>query len=179
MGAMSEQRLENGTEKTLTLPAQRRELIALNNVPPGSYKTLEFQVGVDAEHNDDLSLIAGELNVLRNMAGYQWMWFTSYIFTKTHASFTPAAPPSTPTGIYWENGTNADLRTVRLELPVNPEVQLGARPQINLQLDIAKVIEGIDPALTPAIGATDLGPRARLADNWAHAFRFESLATQL
>ncbi|HTU59472.1 MAG TPA: MbnP family protein, partial [Polyangiales bacterium] len=166
MGAATAQTLENGTQRTITLPAQRRELIALNNVPPGSYKAIEFQVGVDAAHNDDLSLIAGELNVLRNMTGYQWMWFTSYIFTRTQGTFTPTAAPSTPAQLRWENGTNDDLRTVRLNLTVAPKVELGAQPRINLQLDVAKVIEGINPATTASIGASDAAPRTTLADNW-------------
>lgn len=178
MGAMTEQALENGTQKALILPAQRRELVGLTNVPPGSYKAVEFKLGVDAEHNDDLSLGGGELNVLRNMTGVQWMWFTSYIFTKTQASFTPSAAPSTPADVRWDNGTNADLRTVRVELTAAAKVDLTEKPQVNLELDVAKVVGSLDPATTPTIGATDIANRTALADRWSQAFAFKSVSTQ-
>lgn len=182
MGAMNAEKLTNGVEGVkegkLTIPASRRELVSLTNVPPGVYRAIEAQVGVDPEHNDDLTIGGGELNILRNMtADNGWMWFTSWIFTRAHGTFTPAAAPSTPVGVRWENGTNDDLRNVQIALPSDVRVDLAHKPQVNIQLDVAKLLTGLDPASAPVIEASHAANRKTLADNWAGAFSFGSVAT--
>lgn len=92
MDLRGEQRMGAGVANVGTMPAARREQVLLAEIPPGSYSGIAFHVGVDPEHNADLSLPGGELNVLRNMAMSDWMWFTSYVFTRVGATYSPDAP---------------------------------------------------------------------------------------
>lgn len=158
------QDVDNGTSATITLPAARRELINLSGVPAKTYKGITFNVGVDATYNDNLSKSTGELNILQNMTSSAWMWFTSYIFTKTHGTFGDGA------SFAWDNGTNADLRNVSVTLPAGVTVASAAPAAINLSADIASVFTGLKPSETATIDASTADARATLANNWATAF---------
>jgi hypothetical protein len=107
MEARGQQALRGGTQAPITLPAKQRELIVLPRVATNAYSKIAFNVGVDAPHNDDLSLAAGELTVLQNMASMQWNWFTSYIFTQFQAGIADE------TGIVEEERTSNRWRSRR------------------------------------------------------------------
>lgn len=193
MESRKEQPLHGGTQQPVTLPARQRELISLKDVPPGQYESLSFNVGVDAQHNGDLSLATGELNVLQNMASVQWMWFTSYIFTQLdvliagegEAEQNDAGMPI-DLMVLWENGTDQDLRRVELKLPAAAHVGYQLHPHVDLELDVARLFEGLEQQLVAArstnatspwsnISATDEPARTRLANNWSTAFRAVSV----
>lgn len=170
---MKEQKLANGAAGVHVLPANRRESIALGSVPAGAYTAIEFLVGVDAPHNDNLSLGGGELHVLKNMTSDNgWMWLTSYVFSKVRGRVVEGG--QSPVVVRWETGTNADLRAVRKTFSAPVIIDAGAGARISLELDVKKLFAGIDPKTTPSIRATQESERAALATSWSNAFELVS-----
>lgn len=86
-------------------PATKRDEINIKNVPTGTYTGLKFSVGVDPKYNDNITLTAGELGLLKGM-GFSdgWMWFTSYIFQKLDAQMFIGTEEKS---LRWESGSNA------------------------------------------------------------------------
>jgi hypothetical protein len=173
--------------KPTTLPPKRREEVTLTGVPPATYKGIVFHVGVDPEHNDDLSKTGGELNVLTTLVSDSWMWFTSWIFTSTAASYVPtsAGEGDPAIAISWDNGTNADYREVQFDFAAPVAVDLVTQPTVALELQADKLIEGLDPEVDgfsvhpkngplSVIGASTAELRTTLADNWQAAFELKS-----
>lgn len=86
-------------------PATKRDEITVKNVPSGSYTGVKFSIGVDPKYNDNITLTAGELGLLKGM-GFSdgWMWFTSYIFQKLDAQMFVGTEEKS---LRWDSGSNA------------------------------------------------------------------------
>jgi hypothetical protein len=170
--ARPEQPLTNGTEAALTLPPARRESVALAGVPAGTYTGIRFNVGVDGAHNDDLSKPAGELHTLRNMTfDNGWMWFTSYVFTRTRADLDGAGGAAV---VSWDNGTNADLREVALAFPAPLAVKTGAAYTVRVRADLAELVADVSPRQHLVIGAGTPADRTLLADGFRDMFKLDA-----
>ncbi|MFP2962480.1 MbnP family protein [Myxococcus sp. 1LA] len=172
MEVMNAQELE-GTSSPVTLPANRRERVDAHTVPSGTYTGIRFSIGVDPVYNDDLSRQAGELHVLQNMASVSWMWFTSYIFTKTHGTYVTAE--GTQSAFTWDTGTNANYRTVELAFPAAVTVTAQKHLSVNLQANVATLFTSLSPRATPTIGATQSAESATLSDGFANMFSLVSV----
>lgn len=174
---VKEQNLSNGATGTHALPANRRESIVIGGVPSGSYTGVEFAVGVDAAHNDNLSLGGGELHVLKNMTSDNgWMWFTSYIFSKVRGSYVEGG--NAPLAVAWETGTNDCLRTITKTFTAPIKVGAGVLAKVSLRTDVKKLFTTLDPETTPTIKAAQTAERTTLANNWASAFELASATSQ-
>jgi hypothetical protein len=147
-----------------TYPAKKREDIILKDLALADYKQIKFSIGVDATHNDNLSIQAGELSQLSGMTNVSWMWHTSYIFTTLQGTVTEGATTKT---FKAETGLNANLKTVTLDLPQNVKISSAKSTKISLSLDVAKVLDGIDLITTPVVGASQATVMAALATNYA------------
>ncbi|QDE95284.1 MbnP family protein [Myxococcus xanthus] len=158
----------DGTSNPVTLPANRRERVQARAVPAGTYSGIRFSIGVDPTYNDDLSRQAGELHVLQNMASVSWMWFTSYIFTKTHGTYVTAQ--GTQGDFTWDTGTNANYRTVELPFPTTVTVNSQKHLAVNLQANVETLFTSLSPRTTPSIGATQSTESATLSDGFANMF---------
>jgi hypothetical protein len=133
--------------------------------------------GVDPYYNDNLSRQAGELHLLKNMASVSWMWFTSYIFTKTKGTFTTA---NGTTGTFaWDTGTNSNFRTTRLSFPRPVTVNAQKHLNVALNADVSKLFEALSPSAQPAIGAAHAGPRETLSDGFKAMFSMVSAESAL
>lgn len=172
MEVMNAQELE-GTSNPVTIPANRRERVQAGAVPSGTYSGIRFSIGVDPTYNDDLSRHAGELHVLQNMASVSWMWFTSYIFTKTHGTYVTAQ--GTQGDFTWDTGTNANYRTVELPFSAAVTVNAQKRLAVNLQANVATLFTSLNPSTTPSIGATQSTESATLSDGFASMFSVVSV----
>ncbi|WP_163786746.1 MbnP family protein [Myxococcus vastator] len=172
MEVINAQELE-GTSNPVTLPANRRERVQARAVPAGSYTGIRFSIGVDPSYNDDLSRQAGELHVLQNMASVSWMWFTSYIFTKTHGTYVTAE--GTQGDFTWDTGTNANYRTVELPFPAAVTVNSQQHVAVNVQANVAALFTALSPRTTLSIGATQSAESATLSDNFAGMFSVVSV----
>ncbi|WP_224368186.1 MbnP family protein [Hyalangium versicolor] len=172
MELIKEQNVEGGAESGPTprpkLPANRRESVSVASVPAGVYTAIEFSIGVDPTHNDDLSLQAGELHTLKNMTNLTWMWFTSYIFTKTKGQYVAV---DGSTGIFaWETGTNADYRTTRQTFSTPVTVNAKKRVSVNLRADVSKLFTQLSPSTTSTINAGQTDARATLSNGFRDMF---------
>ncbi len=147
-----------------TYPAKKREDVILKSIPVADYKQIKFSIGVDANHNDNLSIQSGELSQLSGMTNVSWMWHTSYIFTTLQGTVTEGATTKT---FKAETGLNANYKAVILDLPKNVKISSTKTTNIALSLDIAKVLEGIDLIATPTVGASQAAVMATLANNYA------------
>lgn len=174
---MKQQNLSNGATGTHTLPANRRESIVIGGVPSGSYTGVEFAVGVDQVHNDNLALGGGELHVLKNMtADNGWMWFTSYIFSKVRGSYAQGA--SEPLALAWETGANENYRVVNKTFSAPVAVGAGVSTKVTLRTDVKRLFTDLDAEATPTIRAAQADERTTLANNWATAFELVSATGQ-
>ncbi|NVI96712.1 hypothetical protein HV824_01050 [Myxococcus sp. AM009] len=172
MEVINAQELE-GTSNPVTLPANRRERVQARAVPAGTYTGIRFSIGVDPSFNDDLSRHSGELHVLQNMASVSWMWFTSYIFTKTHGTYLTAQGTQ---GVFtWDTGTNANYRTVELPFPTPVTVNAQKHLAVNVQANVETLFTALSPRTTPSIGATQSAESATLSDNFAGMFSLVSV----
>lgn len=155
------------------LPAHRRERVQVSAVPAGSYTGITFSVGVDPTYNDDLSRQAGELHTLKNMTRDTWMWFTSYIFTKTKGSYVKA---DGSTDVFaWETGGNGDFRTVQRAFASPVTVNSQKQLTVNLRLDASKLFAELHPRTTPTVGASHATERAQVSNGFAAGFSLVSV----
>lgn len=176
MEIKKEQYVEGGSESgpvRPSLPANRRELVNVAAVPAGVYTGIEFSIGVDPAYNDNLSLQAGELHTLRNMTTLTWMWFTSYIFTKTKGQYVAVDGSTDSFG--WETGTNNDFRTTRQTFSTPVTVSAKKRLQVSLRADVAKLFTSLSPSTTPHINAGQADARATLSDGFKDMFSLVSV----
>jgi len=145
----------------LTYPARKREAIDIEQIPAGEYKSIKFSIGVDSKHNDNLSLQAGELSIANGMSNIAWMWHTSYIFSSVAGTVKEGA---TSAEFLAETGLNANYKTVSIDFaaPVNFSSAKG----IVLNLDVTKIIDGIDLIKTPKVNAAQSAVMSALAANY-------------
>lgn len=156
----------------LTYPARKRETIEVEDIPAGEYKSIKFSIGVDAKHNDNLSLADGELTIANGMSNIAWMWHTSYIFTSVGGTVKEGATGGDFTA---ETGLNANYKTVSLDFttPVNFAITKG----VVLNLDVTKIIDGIDLIKTPKVNAAQATIMSALANNYgAKALSFSAIS---
>lgn len=166
---------EQSTHSNYVRPARKRDVVTLLQIPTGEYQGIKFSVGVDPLYNDNLSLHAGELHVLSNMAHETWMWFTSYIFTKFSGSYETDAGERV--AFSWDTGSNATYRSVSLEFPQTVNLGESGAVQLNLQVD---VLELLAPFLAEGLPAV-IGPQKQeqmilLADAYSRAFTLENVS---
>lgn len=148
-------------EGDFTYPAKKRETFDLNNLPVGNYTKIRFTVGVDAVYNDNLSLQAGELSQLNGMTNISWMWHTSYIFSSLKGKNTASNQAITV-----ETGLNANYRTVEITLATPFEVKANQVNTLGLNVDVAKIVDGIDLAATPTVSASTPTVMSAVANNF-------------
>jgi hypothetical protein len=150
-------------EGDYTYPAKKRESVDLTAVPSGTYTKIIFSVGVDATHNDNMSIQAGELSQLNGMTNVSWMWHTSYIFSAlTGKNVTPA----TPVAISVETGLNTNYRTIEITLPTALVVSSKTAAKLNLNVDVEKIVKDIDLVANPKIAASKATLMTQVADNY-------------
>ena len=154
-----------------TYPATKREDIKVTGIPNGDYASIEFSIGIEQKYNDNLSLQVGELSQLNGMTNISWMWHTSYIFTAIGGTVKDGTNSKT---IKAETGLNTNYKTVTLNLPVNIKVGSQTPTSVLINVDVAKILDGIDLISTPTIGAGQAGLMSQLADNYTKAFSIVS-----
>jgi hypothetical protein len=150
-----------------TYPAGKRESVVVKNIPQADYKAIKFSIGVDARHNDNLSLQAGELSQLSGMTNVSWMWHTSYIFSTLQGTVSDGVSTKT---FKAETGLNANYKTITLNFPEAVKINSSKSTNLIFGLDIAKVLQNIDLITNPNVGAAQASIMTTLADNYAGAF---------
>ncbi|MBP1649876.1 MAG: hypothetical protein H6Q26_33 [Bacteroidetes bacterium] len=141
-------------------PATKREDVTISDIPAGTYKSITFSIGIDAVYNDNLSLQAGELSQLNGMTNVSWMWHTSYIFSSLKGT-------RNSTAIAVETGLNTNYRTITITLPGSVTINAASTTNIKFSVDVTKIIDGLDLATTPTIGASVPAVMTQVADNYS------------
>ncbi|WP_374173743.1 MbnP family protein [Flavobacterium tructae] len=153
--------------------AAKRETIDLTNVPSGSYTKIIFSIGIDATHNDNMSIQNGELSQLNGMTNVSWMWHTSYIFSSLIGK---NVTPTTPVALSVETGLNTNYRTVEITLPTALVVSASKTAKLNLNVDVEKIVKDIDLVTNPKVSANKPELMAKVADNYKNnVFTFKSI----
>ncbi|MBL3656012.1 MbnP family protein [Fulvivirga sediminis] len=153
-------------EGAYTYEGQKREDVTISDLKVGTYTSVIFSVGVDQEHNDNLSLNAGELSSMVGMTNVSWMWHTSYIFT----SLKGTAENGDSKDIEIETGLNANYRTIELKLPQAIEVINDSSYQININANVLTTLNSFDPWENPVVGASQPQLMKAVSDNFATSF---------
>ncbi|UII25700.1 hypothetical protein LVD15_20690 [Fulvivirga maritima] len=149
-----------------TYTGQKREDINFADFEAGTYTSVIFSVGVDEEHNDNLSLSAGELSSMVGMTNVSWMWHTSYIFT----SLKGTAESGDTKTVEIETGLNDNYRTIELELPGSIEVTNDSSYQITITADVLTTLQAFDNWENPVVGASQPELMESVSDNFAADF---------
>lgn len=141
-------------------PATKREEITIADIPAGNYKSITFSIGIDSTYNNNLSLQAGELSQLNGMTNVSWMWHTSYIFSSLKGKRNGNA-------ISVETGLNTNYRSLTITFPANVAISTGKANNIKFDVDVAKIIDGVDLAANPTVGAAVPTIMTQVADNYS------------
>lgn len=159
------------SDKNNVYPANKREEVVLAKIPEGGYNTIRFSVGVDQKHNDNLSIQPGELSISNGMSNISWMWHTSYIFSSIGGKAGANAEKFVA-----ETGLNDNYKTVTVALSSPLKAEAGGSPRVIINLDVAKVLEGVDLVTNPTIGAGQPEAMKIIANNFSQkAFSFASV----
>lgn len=150
-----------------TYPATKRENVTVNNIPFDTYNSIEFSIGIEQKYNENLSLQIGELSQLNGMTNVSWMWHTSYIFTAIGGTIKEGTVSKT---IKAETGLNTNYKSVTLNLPTSIKVSSQKPTSILLNIDVTKILDGIDLISTPTVGASQTTAMSHLAENYTKAF---------
>lgn len=148
---------------TFTYPAHKREDVTISDIPAGTYKSITFSIGIDSIYNSNLSLQAGELSQLNGMTNISWMWHTSYIFSSLKGTMKAGTES---TDITVETGLNKNYRTLSLDFATSISISSSKSDTIKFDVDVAKVIDGLDLTTTPVIGAAQATQMTMVADNY-------------
>ena len=149
-------------------PARKREDVDIW-IPYGEYKGVKYSIGVDSVYNGDLGKHAGELSETSRGLNVNWMWFSSYIFTRVQGTCT-SCTGTKPFKL--DTGADSSYRTVTHNFQSNITVSKdNSSPKFVLKMDVKKLFTGIDiQTLTTSggkriIGATTPSDMTKLADN--------------
>lgn len=153
----------------------RTELsLQIGAVPGGSYKAVQFMIGVDSLRN----VSGAQSGALDPGLGNFWSWSSGYIMLK----FEGTAPKSPSTGnmlmfhVGGFSGANNTLRTVTLNFPKNMEIN-GNTATIAMAADVLQLFRSpnlIDFSKTTIIHMP--GAVAKMmADNYATMFSLSSV----
>jgi len=143
-------------------PANKRESITLTDIPEGDYKSIKFSIGIDARHNDNLSLQGGELSIANGMSNIAWMWHSSYIFS----ALAGTVKEGTGSKVFKiETGLNVNYKTLTIDMasPVNFSKTKG----VLLNVDVTKIFDGLDLMTNPTINAATAPLMSTVAHNYA------------
>ena len=115
------------------------QTFAALQVPPGSYKALEFLLGVDAARNSG----GAQTGALDPAAGMFWTWKSGYIFFALEGR-SPASGASNHELTYHVGGDAGLARTLLLPLDAEPlTVEAESQPVIHLQADLGRFFRGL------------------------------------
>lgn len=147
--------------------------IALQGIPEGTYKSIDFMVGVDSMDNCS-GAQAGALDPIHAMF---WAWNTGYIFLKLEGWSNASASPGHVLE-YHIGGYKAPancIRKVHINFPENLQVNQQHQLKLALKVDISKLFgpwHQIDFIKLSSV--TDFHNATTIADNYAQMFTYLS-----
>ena len=162
------------------------QIITLNHVPSGTYKYLEFMIGIDSLRNTmDVKKRTGVLDPA-NGEGMDWAWNSGYIFTKLEGTFTTLADSTGDfkyhVGLYggYIEPTVNNTRIVKIPFgELKAAVSASKTPQVHLMVDVLKFLNGSGTNLQFKDNSSIMGANQSLskmvADNYAQMFTVDHI----
>lgn len=177
--------LERGDGQWVELPgstawldaATRRNVILLENVPPGNYRALRFHVGPDAAANAaDVSQVPAVHPLNPNLNGLHWSWQGGYIFMAVEGHFRKGN--AEPKGYAHHLARDPNRTRVSLSAPLDLTHDTG----VLLHFDLATLLNAPRPLSFEKDGAATHSREgdpiaAALAANLPGAFRVHRIAS--
>jgi hypothetical protein len=146
--------------------------ITIQNIPPGSYRSVMLMIGVDSLRNCS-GAQSGALDVSRQMF---WTWNSGYIFMKLEGS-APKAGGAIVYHIGGYKGPDKTQRLVNLELSGLAKVSSTSQPTITLKVDMNECFKTPN-LINFATNSNIMTPGAAsrtFADNYADMITLKSL----
>lgn len=149
-------------------PASKEQRI---NVPEGTYRALQFTIGVDSTRNVS-GVQSGSLDPANGMF---WSWNTGYIFAKMEARSPVSTAPLNNVTYHiggFRTGENT-LQRVELSFPELLQARQGGQPVVLLTANADAWFTGVSE-ITIAAEAFSMNPGSlamRISDNYRNMFR--------
>lgn len=138
----------------------------VKNIPPGSYKSVSFIIGVDSARN----VSGAQTGALDPATGMFWDWNTGYIMANLEA-VSPQSP-NDGSVIYHVGGYSSSTNSLRtVTLPLNIAVQAGSTSTIHMKADVLEWFK--TPTLVKIKDMSFFGgvqDIMKIADNYADMF---------
>jgi cytochrome c peroxidase len=156
--------------------AQRRSFIRLDDLPPESFRSLRFHVGLDTNANHaDPAKFAADHPLNSNLNGLHWNWQGGYIFLALEGLYRSSATNELA-GISYHFAN--DPNRTRINLPA--QIDLSHDALIALDFDLAALLNAPRPLSFARNGAsthsrTNDPVAAALAANLPGAFRMRRI----
>jgi hypothetical protein len=144
----------------------------LNNVPAGSYKALQFMLGVDSARN----VSGAQDGALAPSNGMFWSWSTGYIFLKVegYSSVSSSMDKSIKYHIGGFSGPNNAIRIIQLPFGASVANVGTSTPTVHItcRLDsLFSAVHDINFSTTPMVHMPGMNAK-KIADNYATMFFF-------
>lgn len=147
----------------------------LNNVPAGSYKALQFMLGVDSARN----VSGAQDGALAPSNGMFWSWSTGYIFLKAegYSSVSSSMDKSIKYHIGGFSGPNNAIRIIQLPFGTSVANVGSSTPTVHLicRVDsLFSAVHDINFSTTPMVHMPGMNAK-KVADNYATMFFFDHI----
>ena len=156
----------------LGMPASHDLPVSLS---PGTYRSIEFLVGVDSVRN----VSGAQTGALDPALGMFWTWNTGYIFAKLEGQSPVSAAPGRSLTYHiggFRQGENA-LRRILLSFPADKPVVVGRTSQLIINADLARWFDhahDLSIARYPSV-MTPGGVSLMIVDNYAGMFAIQNV----
>ncbi|CAN5372876.1 hypothetical protein BH09BAC1_BH09BAC1_17610 [soil metagenome] len=141
--------------------------IEMEDVPAGHYTGIRFDVGIDSATNHmDPSTYAAGHPLAPQVPSMHWSWNSGYVFAKLEGLVDTSDLKNGPANMPYEIHLGGDMYRVAVELAVEREISEDNHPGINISLNTAALLTGID------LGGADLSTHTM--DNMSLANRFKA-----
>jgi hypothetical protein len=130
--------IQSAKNYTLLDFAQAKDQYVFNAVPPGKYKSIMFNLGVDSERNHS----GAQDGDLDPSTGMIWTWSTGYIFFKHEGQFINST--SATQGLIYHYGTDKAYVS-DITIPIAEFLKVGGNTTTaTINLDLNKLYKGLD-----------------------------------
>jgi hypothetical protein len=119
--------------------------IEFEELAAGHYTALRFDVGIDSATNHlDPSTYDGTSPLALQTPSMHWSWNSGYIFFRLEGLVDTSAAKTGTVDAPWEMHLGTDANLVSVELPIDVAVTAESHPGINVYLNTAALLIGID-----------------------------------